>query len=379
MSIIAYVGLPGAGKSYNAVANFILPALAAGRTVAHNLVLNDDECLARTGGQGRLVQIPAEGTADDVIKACPPGAAIVIDEIWRYWPAGVSTAKVPRDQLSFFKEHRQRRDENGRTSEILIIDQSLNSAVSRWIRDLVEYTYIHSKLTAVGANNRYRVDVYERAQDGEKPRQKEFRRALYGSYKPEIYSCYQSHAKETAGDMPQDVALEERVDKRNTVFGSFRFKAGVAALCILPLIFWYISVQFSELGSKPATKERVATKPDTLYNAPASRPVPSRLDQPVIAGEVSPPRVTPVPPAPPTGPQEHGTWRLLGVIAKTDGTGYAHLVSAHGKRRISLDTCSQDDAREWTCELDGKIVGRWTGTRVSVTNVAAVPGTYSSQ
>ncbi len=43
MAIKIYSGRPGTGKSYNAVANVIIPAVKQGRTVVTNVVLNKSE------------------------------------------------------------------------------------------------------------------------------------------------------------------------------------------------------------------------------------------------------------------------------------------------------------------------------------------------
>jgi len=45
MSILAYTGLPGHGKSYGVVENVILPALRMKRVVYTNIPLNDELCI----------------------------------------------------------------------------------------------------------------------------------------------------------------------------------------------------------------------------------------------------------------------------------------------------------------------------------------------
>ena len=45
MSISAYVGLTGHGKSYGAVENIILPALRQKRTVFTNIPMKTENCL----------------------------------------------------------------------------------------------------------------------------------------------------------------------------------------------------------------------------------------------------------------------------------------------------------------------------------------------
>ena len=49
MSISAYTGLPGHGKSYGVVDNVIRPALEKKREIFTNIPMNSDECLERFG------------------------------------------------------------------------------------------------------------------------------------------------------------------------------------------------------------------------------------------------------------------------------------------------------------------------------------------
>ena len=135
MSIIAYAGLPGAGKSYSAVANVIIPQMAKGRTIYHNLELVEAEILIKTEGKGTLVQIQKDWTAEQVVTNMPPGAVVILDEVWQYWRAGIKANEVPDNQMAFFKEHRHSVGEDGYATEMLILDQDLGSAVAKFIHD----------------------------------------------------------------------------------------------------------------------------------------------------------------------------------------------------------------------------------------------------
>lgn len=390
MSIIAYTGLPGAYKTYSAVENWLIPALKDDRTVAHNLRVNEAACMAASGGLGRLVQIPRYDTeadgepagferADELIELTPPGAVSIIDEIWQYWPSGVPVSKVPRKHLSFFKEHRQRLEptEPHRAAEILIIDQDLGTAVAYWIRALVESTYIHTKLDDVGASNRFRVDIYKRAQSLDKPREKQFTRACYGKFKREVGDCYVTHAKTEEGTT-FEAGLENKVDKRATIWGNFRIKAAIAAACILPFLVIGVYSQFKALGSAgAATKEppgaaepeRAEQPPQPIQQQPAPQYQPLPPGATAIAAEQQAP-------AEPAEPELSKRWRLKGVIKPAGRPGIAIIASTTGDRRISGDLCESSDAGDWQCEIDGELVTMWSGDRESALSMRRPPGSY---
>src|SRR5687768_7996268 len=97
MSILAYAGLPGSGKSYGAVANQVLPALRKRRLVVTNLALRVEllaehlpGCEVRTFQTSEIAERPE--LVDEVF---PPGCVAVIDEAWRLWPAGWKVDKIP--------------------------------------------------------------------------------------------------------------------------------------------------------------------------------------------------------------------------------------------------------------------------------------------
>ena len=56
MSITAYTGLPGSGKTYGVVQHVIVPALQAGRRVVTNIPMRADVVASR-GWPGELVRV----------------------------------------------------------------------------------------------------------------------------------------------------------------------------------------------------------------------------------------------------------------------------------------------------------------------------------
>lgn len=364
MTIIAYTGLPGHGKSYSVVENVVIPALKQGRVVAHNLELNLAALaiVCEREVESLLLQIPKDDTSPDrLVTLCPFGAVIVIDEVWRYWGAGLKASEVPRDQVAFFKEHRHRVGPDGRATEIVVIDQELGSGVARFIRDLVEITFIHQKLSAVGASGRYTVDVYTRAQNAGAPKKSNHIRKMIGKYKPEVWNCYNSHTQKTDGI--GEAGLEQVADDRGNIFKSGSVKSAIALLVLSPLLVFFAYRSISNLtGDKHKTP--IASIPvktvTTFVDTDGSKTVTVSTPQPPPQTITEKPSRTP-----------SVNWRLVGVVYREEGpakgAGYALLISATGRRQLDLKTFCEptpQEAGDYTCNLDGEWVTRWSGTNM---------------
>lgn len=364
--IICYAGLPGAGKSYSAVENVVIPALKEKRHVAHNLQLVP-EALSEACGYNvteYLHQIPAEAEPDEVIQACPPGAVIVIDEIWEYWGAGLKVSNIPKDQLRFFKKHRHRVGDDGIASEMVIIDQDPQTSVPAFIRALIDQTYLHTKLDDVGMSDRFRVDIYDRAQSAEKPNSKKILRSLYGTYKPEVYRCYVSHTQSTIADQP---GLEKAPDQRGNVLKSFTVKAAIGALIVMPFLFYTAFQSFMNLGNlgkepEPVAKTDTPTmtipprelhpQPDDWDAIPKQNPIPA-MHTATPAPTPNPHVITPDPAMVAKVPQTSRRWRLIGISFKPEtGEGLAYLATVGGYRKIDRKHCEVDSAGDWRCAVE---------------------------
>ena len=369
MSIICYTGLPGDGKSYSAVENVVIPALKEGRHVAHNLMLNE---LALTIVCGREVasllhQLGKDDTPQQVIEKCPPGAVIVLDEVWRYWPAGVKANEVPKDELKFFKEHRHRVGDDGLSTEILIIDQDPGTGVPAFLRSLIEVTYIHTKHTKVGAKGRFRVDVYTRCQSAVKPSKGAFLRSLQGRYRPEVWNCYVSH---TQAKRIGEAGLEKMPDDRGNILKGWTIRAAVVALIALPFLFWFASAALSGMVKGGGLK--AGQKPSQVAAGHGSGAAAKPAHPPSTQPQIAPP--APADTSAPSGapdnavqrlpglPPISGTWRILAVVWKPDGmTGRVLLSSANGRRMLDVSYCKQDDSDNWRCDVEDGQATMWSG------------------
>lgn len=229
MAIWAYVGLPRQGKSYNVVSEQIIPALKQGRRVATNIPLVEAE-LRRRGCTGEIVQLDqnklASKEASDVeeeLAKCTPGAVCVFDEVWRYLPQGLQAKHLPQAWTSLFAEHGHRVDEKGRMMQIVLVTQDL-SQIAAFARSLVERTCVVTKLTVVGADNNFRVDVYQGFVTGLKPPISKRLSEEYGKYDKEIFKCYVSR---TMAEGQASTVDEKVLSKRGTLWGKPSVKYGL--------------------------------------------------------------------------------------------------------------------------------------------------------
>jgi len=350
MSIVAYSGLPGSGKSYGVVENVIIPALEAGRTVLTNVSLRVGY-LSDDFPNGRIIQFdskePEENPNFFNLETLPPGVIIVIDEAWRYWKSGMKSTNIPQVQKEFFTEHRHVVGPDGHTNEIVLVTQDL-SQLCMFVRSLVEETYRAVKLTAVGQRNKYRVDVFMGAATGQKPGKP--MRQLYGKYKPEVYKYYKSH---TRNKTDFAAGMEEKADDRANVLKSPFIKYGMPAAVLLMVWGVYQAIgYFTQYGD------------DESSNVDQSGVTTGQVVQAVqtVSGAVSRPVARPVS----AGRAEYQSrfeiedqwlpvsdkWRIVGEV-----NGVYWIWGETGTRRIHSRMCARIvKTGEPYCVIGGKLV-----------------------
>lgn len=339
MSIVAYVGIPGSGKSYGVVENVIVPALKAGRTVVHNFRLEVDAIADYVGiSCGTLVELPERCDAHAVVQhgIDYAGAVFVLDEAWRFWPAGTHANKIPDAEKEFFAMHRHRVGPDGHSSEIVLVTQDL-AQCSAFLRSLVEQTFRATKLTAVGSTRRYRIDIYEGAVTGQQPPAARRLREIFGVYKPEIFTLYRSHTQSKSGT----AGAEVKADRRGNVLHGARLKLAVIAVLLLPAAVWAAAHSLQRLGGSKETPPAAERSEAAAASAPAT----------VHDVDL----------------HESSRWRLAGEIV-VDGLPTVILDSDRGPKLIPAELCRRDAGRNRVCVVSGELVAFWTGARESAPN-----------
>jgi zona occludens toxin len=275
VSIYAYVGLPGSGKSYGVVANQIVPALKLGRTVVTNIPLHLDKMRADFPvNDDQVRDFPVEKILAEpelIEEYCKPGDVVVIDELWRLFPAGQRVDKVPEQFKSFLAEHRHRVDTKGRAMQIVFVTQGLDQ-VANFARSLVEQTFVHTKLGFMGASGSYKCEIFNKCVTGPNPSPSQKIRTVLGKYSPNVYQYYKSH---TMSESDAAGADETVVDSRANIWKRpIIWVAGAFVLVGAPLSVHALTSYFS-----PETHKKSAA---LASGVPVSSPLVPARDSRVI-------------------------------------------------------------------------------------------------
>lgn len=260
MTITAYTGLPGSGKSYGVFENVIVPALENKKPVWTNIPFNENALLEKFG------VIPTGFTIDDITQnpdwfqtVFEPGAVLVLDECWRLWPAGLRANNVLMQHKSFLAEHRHMVGENGLSTEIVLVTQDL-AQISSFARNLVENTFHVTKLSKVGFDKRFRVDVYFGPVTGATPPKAKREREIHGAFKPEIQALYKSHTMSKTGSAGD----ESRTDGRFNILKGGMFKGAVLSLFVgAPLALLFLILAWNKIFGGNQSEPEVAKAPQT--------------------------------------------------------------------------------------------------------------------
>ena len=206
--IIFNEGIPGSGKTYNAVVEHLIPALISRRLCYVRIDgLDKEDCLIQLS---KVCEIPRDELEDylvylpkdsNVIRSIAnpkinnqdnpyfikDGSFVILDELKDYFPA--TRELPPKEIINFVGEHRKRK------TDLLIIDQCLND-VHQIFRRRVDTLYRFTKLDYFGLKNHYRYIVFRGI-----PSDKETKfvrlKSGFNKYREHYYKCYRSFITES--------------------------------------------------------------------------------------------------------------------------------------------------------------------------------------
>jgi zona occludens toxin len=290
MSIKAYVGRMGAGKSYEVVTSVIVPALGRGRRVVSNIAgLDYDAICAHLRSQGvqdigALEQVSHDAVSDpwfwltdgsddsdklspDRVPFVQPGDLLVLDEIWRFWN-GFGSRKMPGRVMNFMRMHRHfAHEESGLTCDVVLITQDVDD-IGRIIRAVIEETYRMVKLTTLGLQKGYRVEVYSGVKRFYDPPI----RTLIRKYNPAFFGFYRSHSQKSEEGAE---AVEENVDNRGNILKGAFFKFFVPLAAIFLCISAYSLYGFFHPKSNSKDSHKTESVAAAAEAPPSSSPSPA--------------------------------------------------------------------------------------------------------
>lgn len=358
MAIDAYVGLPGHGKSYGVVEHVIIPSLKQGRHVVTNIPLNVDALLMDFGGT--IQQLPDDWfELEDLTEYAVNGCVLVLDELWRRWPAGMLTNQASIGDKSLLAEHRHKVDKENRSMRIVLVTQDL-SQIASWVRVLVETTYRIAKKS----KKFYVVSIYAGAITGNKAPKTALIRQASGRFKKEVFVYYSSATQSETGN----VGDESTADNRASILKSW----GLWALVGVVLLGGFIGVSglikfFSSPDPVPE-KPKLSPVAELLRDEQERKSI-SKSTQAVFK------EVLPTSSEPPLST----LWRVGGYV-KGDGLERVALLSAGRVRYVPISSCEfYESGIDVFCDVDGERVTPWSGSGAVTTVFEAAPVRTSQQ
>jgi len=354
MGINVYTGLMGSGKSYEVVAEVIVPAIAKGRRVVTNVDGIDGEKIAdfiRTNYSpvpellGEVVHVEN----GDVVKPdffphfdkqkgahtntiVQPGDLVCIDEAWRFWPA--SGAKIIPEHQSFFLEHRHfTNPETDVACDLVLMIQDMNT-LNRSLKSVVAFSARTHKKISLGLTNTYSVTMYE----GSKQTKANKTRTQIRKYRKEVFPLYSSFKGGAEGKIVN-------VDKRQNMLAN----KGL----------WFLVVGILVIGVGGAVLVYRFFHPKQTVTAPV-------VNSAGKGGVGSTPNASGAASAPKQSNGFSEAWRIAGNV-QVGGTTYVLIADAGGRLRYESPSMFVLAGPQTIGTIDGAKVTYYSGPVVAVT------------
>lgn len=271
--ITFYEGLPRSGKSYSAMKDEIIPALAKGRTVCAYIEGLDHDKIAPLAGLSpdrcrELLKVLSRDDVKTVWDHVDNDALVILDESQNFWPSGRS--KMGEEMTQFITEH------GHRGLDIVLMGQAIKDVHNLW-RRRVERKIYFNKQTAIGKPNSYSATFYTSVPRGDDVAFEQVQSLTY-QYDEKFFGTYKSHTDGTSNK-------ETLVDGRAVIWNRPLFRYilpafGALFLAALIYVVWFfksgaaVPSKSSEPidGARQFSGGQVVSAPAPLP-APASAPV----------------------------------------------------------------------------------------------------------
>ena len=270
--LIFHEGLPGAGKSYAAIKDHVVPALRKARKVYAYIEGLDHDRIALVAGitaercRELLFQVSKE-QVPTIYDHVENDAFVVIDELQDFWPS--SRVKLEPKITEFITQHRHR------GLDVLLMGQVFMDVHTMWRGRVDQLVFFYNR-DAVGKSDEYKWSVRKRESNGK------FAEITNGveKYNPDYFGTYASHTQDTQNK-------EKYSDARANVWNSPVLRRmlpiyAVVALVCLGVVIWAFrgglagrAVEKAEVaaGREPAAASVVSGAP--VLSSVGSKPVPS--------------------------------------------------------------------------------------------------------
>lgn len=344
MAINAYIGVPGSGKTYEVVKSVLYPAFVAGRRIVTNIegvehqkfvefAISENKSI-NADQLGTIIKVTDEECAKDNFfphknaedeTVAKYGDLICLDEVWRIFP---NEKQITENQKSFIAEHRHFVAENGITSDLVVINQSVSN-IPKFIKDRIENTFRMSKLKALGLNSRYRIDIFTTAKTTKANLVNQLQQKYESKYF-ELYKSYDGNGREVT------------VDGRNTIFSRFFILKMLLSILFIILSSIYLYVQYTK--TQPPQTEDTNNLETTKKSNDENKENQSKSKKirNIEDAELS------------------NTWRIQGEL-KIDGNHYVILVDTNDVVRYELRSKFIGKGKFIKGIIDNKLVTYYSG------------------
>ena len=299
--IIFHEGMPGSGKSYAAMRDYLIPALQKGRQVYARMNGLDLDKICEVSGvdRQRLDELLHEIPEDRVSEVCqvrndewplPADCLLILDELQNFYPQ--ARGNLSPETTKFISEHRHR------GMDILCMGQLLSDCHRMWVnRTNRKVQFLNRE--AVGKPNSYKWRVYTGNPDS---RGKVlFSEVSSGNeeYDPKFFGTYKSFRDDTAN-------TDRLTDDRGNIYKSKMFRVwlpllGGLALVSLIGLFWLfnggLTREPQKVSVKPVKVETTIERDGQIVEKTTTAPVladavPKKPDPSPIAADDWPDPVT---------------------------------------------------------------------------------------
>lgn len=269
--LIYHDGLPGSGKTYEAMVKHVLPALQSGRMVYARIDGLDYEKIANIlsmdVGLIRSLLIYLEPSQIPTIHnhiVCD-NSLVVIDELQNYWPSG--RQKLSDDITSFISEHRHR------GLDVLVMGQDYRDAHNLFKRR-IDRKISFMNLDVMGSARSYKWNLYK--QVGER-----FQKVSSGveRYDSKYFGIYKSHHSE-------GVNTDNYKDSRFVIWNDNLFRLAMIFVILVLFIAPFKIFHFFK-SADPVVDSQIPVSSPQIRTQPQSIPIPTTPSLPVSTGAKS--------------------------------------------------------------------------------------------
>lgn len=221
--LIFHEGLPGSGKSYEAVVRWLVPAVQKGRRVCAFINgINHDRISEVTGVDVDTVRELVTQLTEDQLKTIwdhvPDNALVLLDEMQDYWPS--ERQKPSKDLSQFVTQHRHR------GLDIIGMGQALKDVHPLWRRRVDRKIQFETR-DVIGKPQEYTWRAFK-LRDPARERW-ELVQTGKGTYEEKFFGMYKSTVSE-------DVQTERLADDRIVVWNRKSLRYGLPSLGLLLMV-----------------------------------------------------------------------------------------------------------------------------------------------